>query len=51
MIFYDGGILHSGDRLAPEKLSADPRIGRLTLSGFFFRRGNIACIAATHCAH
>jgi Family of unknown function (DUF6445) len=35
LIFYDGGMLHSGDILAPEKLSADPRVGRLTLNGFF----------------
>ena len=41
MIFYDGSILHSGDILAPEKLSADPRIGRLTLNGFFTSRRNM----------
>jgi hypothetical protein len=35
MIFYDGGIFHSGDILAPERLSADPLEGRLTLNGFF----------------
>jgi Family of unknown function (DUF6445) len=35
LIFYDGGMLHTGDILAPEKLSADPKVGRLTLNGFF----------------
>ncbi len=35
MIFYDGGIFHSGDILAPERMTADPLAGRLTLNGFF----------------
>jgi hypothetical protein len=35
LIFYDGALLHSGDISAPERLSADPRVGRLTLNGFF----------------
>ena len=35
MIFYDGSIFHSGDIPVPEKLSADPHHGRLTLNGFF----------------
>jgi len=35
MIFYDGSLLHSGDILSPEKLSADPLSGRLTFNGFF----------------
>ena len=40
LIFYDGGLLHSGDIGAPEKLSDDPAAGRLTLNGFFTcRRG------------
>jgi hypothetical protein len=38
LIFYDGAMLHSGDILAPERLSADPRKGRLTLNGFFTSR-------------
>lgn len=42
LIFYDGGMLHSGDILAPEKLSADPRVGRLTLNGFFTCRRPVA---------
>ncbi len=35
MIFYDGSLFHSGDITAPEKMSADPAVGRLTLNGFF----------------
>jgi hypothetical protein len=35
MIFYDGSVLHSGDIISPEKLSADPLSGRLTFNGFF----------------
>lgn len=35
LIFYSGSVFHSGDITAPEKLSADPRTGRLTLNGFF----------------
>jgi hypothetical protein len=40
MIFYDGGIFHSGDVGAPDRLSADPARGRLTLNGFFTCRRN-----------
>jgi len=35
MIVYDGRIFHSGDIAAPERLSTDPRRGRLTLNSFF----------------
>jgi Family of unknown function (DUF6445) len=42
MIFYDGGMLHSADISAPEKLSADARRGRLTLNGFFTSRRPVA---------
>ena len=35
MIFYDGSIFHSGAIPDAEKLSANPRLGRLTLNGFF----------------
>ena len=42
LIFYDGAVLHSGDIIAPEKLSADPLAGRLTLNGFFTCRRNAA---------
>jgi hypothetical protein len=38
LIFYNGAMLHSGDILAPERLGADPRSGRLTLNGFFTSR-------------
>lgn len=35
VVFYDGGIYHSGDILDVDKLSADPQAGRLTVNGFF----------------
>jgi hypothetical protein len=35
LIFYDGNLFHCADIKQPEKLSLDPRIGRLTLNGFF----------------
>ena len=35
MIFYDGGLFHSGDIEAPWRLSDDPLHGRLSLNGFF----------------
>lgn len=35
MIFYDGSLFHSADIAAPQRLSADPARGRLTLNGFF----------------
>lgn len=35
MLFYNGDLFHSGDIAAPTRLSADPRVGRLTLNGFF----------------
>lgn len=41
LIFYDGGVLHASDIAAPERLSADPRSGRLTLNGFFKCRRNL----------
>jgi hypothetical protein len=42
LIFYDGSQLHSGDIPAPERLSDDPRTGRLTLNGFFTSRRRAA---------
>ncbi|HET7062826.1 MAG TPA: DUF6445 family protein [Rudaea sp.] len=42
LIFYDGSLLHSGDIRAPERLSADPSVGRLTLNGFFTCRRRAA---------
>ena len=41
LIIYDGGMLHGSDISAPERLSADPRTGRLTLNGFFTCRRNL----------
>ena len=35
LIFYDGALFHSSDIPAVERLSTDPRKGRLTLNGFF----------------
>lgn len=35
MVFYDGTLLHSGDILAPDRLTDDPATGRLTLNGFY----------------
>jgi hypothetical protein len=35
MIYYDGGLFHSGDIGEPSQLSPNPRVGRLTLNGFF----------------
>ena len=46
LIIYDGTVLHSGDITAPEKLTGDPRTGRLTLNGFFTSRRNL--IARAH---
>lgn len=40
MICYDGGQFHSADIDDTTSLSADPRIGRLTLNGFFTCRRN-----------
>jgi hypothetical protein len=37
-VFYDGGHFHSSHITQPEKLSADPAHGRLTLNGFFICR-------------
>ncbi|HEY0231825.1 MAG TPA: DUF6445 family protein, partial [Dokdonella sp.] len=42
LIFYDGSLLHSGSIANPEKLSSDPRSGRLTFNGFYICRRNAA---------
>jgi uncharacterized protein DUF6445 len=42
LIFYDGTVPHSGDIFAPDRLSEDPVVGRLTLNGFFTCRRNLA---------
>lgn len=41
LVFYDGALLHSGDIGAPERLSADPATGRLTLNFFFSSRRHL----------
>lgn len=42
LIFYPGSIFHCADITAPERLTADPRTGRLTLNGFFVVRPTAA---------
>lgn len=42
LVFYSGMIFHGADITAPERLSRDPRSGRLTLNGFFLYRRNLA---------
>ncbi len=42
LIVYDGMQFHSGDILAPERISDDPHSGRLTLNGFFTCRAQAA---------
>ncbi len=41
-LFRDPELGGSGDIAAPDRLSADPRSGRLTLNGFFTCRRNLA---------
>lgn len=41
-LFYDGGIFHSGDIRHPERLSADPARGRLTINSFLRCRRRVA---------
>jgi hypothetical protein len=41
-IFYDGSVFHSSHVSAPERLSADPAQGRLTLNGFVVCRSQAA---------
>lgn len=40
-IFFDGFTFHSGDIPHPDRLSADPQVGRLTLNGFFTSRRHL----------
>lgn len=43
LVFYDGGaVFHTSDIAAPERLSDDPRRGRLTLNAFFVCRAAAA---------
>ena len=41
-IFYSGALLHSGQITAPERLTADPATGRLTVNFFFTCRRDLA---------
>lgn len=41
-VFYSGALLHSGQIAAPERLTADPAVGRLTVNFFFSCRRNLA---------
>lgn len=43
-IFYSGALLHSGQIAAPERLTADPATGRLTVNFFFTCRRNLAAV-------
>lgn len=40
MIYYDGGLFHSADIEEPAAISPDPRVGRLTLNGFYTCKRN-----------
>lgn len=40
-IFYSGALLHSGQITAPERLTADPATGRLTVNFFFTCRRDL----------
>lgn len=42
LVFYDGTLLHSGDILAPDRLSEDPALARLSMNGFFTCRRHAA---------
>jgi len=42
MIFYDGSLFHSAEPGPPERLNADPALGRLTLNSFFTCRRKTA---------
>jgi len=46
-VFYSGALLHSGQITAPERMTADPATGRLTVNFFFSCRRNLAA-AASH---
>ncbi|HEY0503247.1 MAG TPA: DUF6445 family protein [Lysobacter sp.] len=42
LIFYPGTVFHCAQMSSPERLTADPRTGRLTLNGFFLCRRALA---------
>jgi hypothetical protein len=41
-VFYSGALLHTGQIDAPERLTADPATGRLTVNVFFSSRPNMS---------
>lgn len=41
-VFYNGGLYHSGDIRAPQRMLAQPAQGRLTMNGFMLCRLNAA---------
>jgi len=41
LIFYSGTVFHSGEIAHPQLLSRDPRVGRLSLNGFFTCRRSL----------
>jgi len=41
-VFYSGELLHSGQITSPERLTADPATGRLTVNLFFACRRNLS---------
>ena len=44
IVFYEGTLFHSGEIAHPELLSRDPRVGRLSLNGFFTCTRSLAAI-------
>lgn len=42
LIFYSGTVFHCAQMSSPDRLTADPRTGRLTLNGFFVCRRALA---------
>jgi Family of unknown function (DUF6445) len=42
VVFYSGALFHSGQIEVPERLSADPTTGRLTVNFFFSCRRNLS---------
>ncbi len=42
LIAYEGTVFHSGEIAHPELLSRDPRVGRLSLNGFFTCRRRLS---------
>lgn len=45
-VFYSGALLHTGQITAPERLTADPATGRLTVNFFFSSRRKLSAGSA-----